>query len=125
MLLAMIFMSLRMVSLHEGLGMWKADHKAAYQQFPMAWRDVVKAMVALLDPSSGKPKTFAQTIPGVHLRNNKGCPCLYPKAVWDFMKKHDSYDIERVAHDIQKGIQTKPFEQPWMASSKGCLLAHQ
>lgn len=58
---------------------------------------------------AGKPKSFAESISGLTLRSNKGCPYLYPNAAWALLRKHDSYDIERVAQDLATGKDTKDF----------------
>lgn len=57
-------------------------------------------------PIPGKAKTFAQGIPGIVAWNNNGTTYTYPKAIWTFLQKHSSYDIERVAQDVVKGIET-------------------
>ena len=53
-----------------------------------------------------KAKTFAQGIAGIVASNNNGTTYTYPKAIWTFLQKHSSYDIERVAQDVVKGIET-------------------
>lgn len=54
----------------------------------------------------GKAKTFTQGIAGIVAWNNNGTTYTYPKAIWTFLQKHSSYDIERVAQDVVKGIET-------------------
>ena len=45
--------------------------------------------------------------------NNNGNNYVYPKRVWDFLQTHSSYDVERVAQDMVKGIETKDFFCQW------------
>ena len=54
----------------------------------------------------GKAKTFTRGIAGIVAWNNNGTTYTYPKAIWTFLQKHSSYDIERVAQDVVKGIET-------------------
>ena len=61
----------------------------------------------------GKAKTFVQGVSGVVAWNNNGSTYVYPKPVWTFLQNHSSYDVERVAQDMQKGIPTRDFFCQW------------
>ena len=89
---------------------------------------------------AGKAKTFTQGIAGIVAWNNNGTTYTYPKAIWTFLQKHSSYDIERVAQDVVKGIETtdaichwcvqprivgKDYYEDGSWSCKSCFLSWQ
>lgn len=82
------------------------------------WPEKAKEYFSRASPFPGKAKAFVQDIPEVVAWNNNGSTYVYPKSVWAFLQKHSSYDIERVAQDMVKGIATKDFYCQWCEKAR-------